>query len=152
MAIEVLHGWCWGESQVRACVFGGNKMYLYNLKQIRYLSVERSLSCKTEPLLWLTTEEAFNDWHFNTDTDTENSPRWHFKTILNWYNIIYKYNINVITHVCFTDNSTLTLILATLRIVVSTHQSFSHHQKGRIDSNTVNPSLSTGKDFLIHSL
>ena len=29
---------------------------------------------------------------------------------------------------------------------------FSHHQQGRIDFNTVNPSLSTGKDFLIHSL
>ena len=28
----------------------------------------------------------------------------------------------------------------------------SHHQQGRIDFNTVNPSLSTGKDFLIHSL
>ena len=27
-----------------------------------------------------------------------------------------------------------------------------HHQQGRIDFNTVNPSLSTGKDFLIHSL
>ena len=30
-------------------------------------------------------------------------------------------------------------------------QAFSHHQ-GRIDFNTVNPSLPTGKDFLIHSL
>ena len=29
---------------------------------------------------------------------------------------------------------------------------FFHHQQGRIDINTVNPSLSTGKDFLIHSL
>ena len=29
---------------------------------------------------------------------------------------------------------------------------FSHHQQGRIDFNTVNPSLSTGKDFMIHSL
>ena len=29
---------------------------------------------------------------------------------------------------------------------------FSHHYQGRIDFNTVNPSLSTGKDFLIHSL
>ena len=27
-----------------------------------------------------------------------------------------------------------------------------HHQQGRIDFNTVNPSLSRGKDFLIHSL
>ena len=32
------------------------------------------------------------------------------------------------------------------------HYTFSHHQQGRIDFNTVNPSLSTGKDFLIHSL
>ena len=32
------------------------------------------------------------------------------------------------------------------------HQSISHHQQGRIDFNTVNPSLPTGKDFLIHSL
>ena len=32
------------------------------------------------------------------------------------------------------------------------HFTFSHHQQGRIDFNTVNPSLSTGKDFLIHSL
>ena len=31
-------------------------------------------------------------------------------------------------------------------------ESFSHHQQGRIDFNTVNPSLSTGKDFLIHSV
>ena len=30
--------------------------------------------------------------------------------------------------------------------------SFFHHQQGRIDFNTVNPSLSTGNDFLIHSL
>ena len=30
--------------------------------------------------------------------------------------------------------------------------SICHHQQGRIDFNTVNPSLSTGKDFLIHSL
>ena len=29
---------------------------------------------------------------------------------------------------------------------------FSHYQLGRIDINTVNPSLLTGKDFLIHSL
>ena len=29
---------------------------------------------------------------------------------------------------------------------------FSHHQKKRIVSNTFNPSLSTGKDLLIHSL
>ena len=29
---------------------------------------------------------------------------------------------------------------------------FSHRQQGRIDFNTINPSLSTGKDFLIHSL
>ena len=29
---------------------------------------------------------------------------------------------------------------------------FSHHQQGRINFNTVKPSLSTGKDFLIHSL
>ena len=27
-----------------------------------------------------------------------------------------------------------------------------HHKQGRIDFNTVNPSLSTGKDFPIHSL
>ena len=27
-----------------------------------------------------------------------------------------------------------------------------HHQQGRIDFDTVNPFLSTGKDFLIHSL
>ena len=30
------------------------------------------------------------------------------------------------------------------------HFSFSHHQQGRIDFSTVNPSLSTGMDFLIH--
>ena len=30
--------------------------------------------------------------------------------------------------------------------------SFSHHQQGRIDFNTVNSSLSAGKDLLIHSL
>ena len=29
--------------------------------------------------------------------------------------------------------------------------SFSHHWQGRIDFNTINPSLSTGLDFLIHS-
>jgi hypothetical protein len=29
---------------------------------------------------------------------------------------------------------------------------FSHHQQGRIDFNTVNPSLPMGKDLLIHSL
>jgi len=28
--------------------------------------------------------------------------------------------------------------------------SFSHHQQGRIDFNTVNPSLPRGMDFLIH--
>ena len=28
---------------------------------------------------------------------------------------------------------------------------FSHHQQDRIDFSIVNPSLSTGKDFLIHS-
>ena len=32
------------------------------------------------------------------------------------------------------------------------HLSFPHHQQGRIDFNTVNPSLSAGKDLLIHSL
>ena len=32
------------------------------------------------------------------------------------------------------------------------HATFSHHQQGRIDFNTVNPYLSTGKGFLIHSL
>ena len=31
-------------------------------------------------------------------------------------------------------------------------RSICHHQQGRIDFTTVNPSLSTGKDFLIHSL
>ena len=30
------------------------------------------------------------------------------------------------------------------------HPTFSHPQQGRIDFNTVNPSLSTGMDFLIH--
>ena len=33
-----------------------------------------------------------------------------------------------------------------------TDSAFFHHQQGRIDFNTGNPSLSTGKDFLIHSL
>ena len=32
------------------------------------------------------------------------------------------------------------------------HFSFPHHQQGRIDFNTVNPSLSAGKDLLMHSL
>ena len=36
--------------------------------------------------------------------------------------------------------------------IVFMDQSICHHQQGRIDFNTVNPSLSTGKDFLIHSL
>ena len=36
--------------------------------------------------------------------------------------------------------------------IVNQYQTFSHHQQGRIGFNTVNPSLSTGKDFLIHSL
>ena len=31
-------------------------------------------------------------------------------------------------------------------------RTISHHQQGRIDFNTVNPSLSTGKDFHIYSL
>ena len=31
-------------------------------------------------------------------------------------------------------------------------ESFPHHQQGRIDFNTVNPSLCAGKDLLIHSL
>jgi len=30
--------------------------------------------------------------------------------------------------------------------------SFPHHQQGRIDFNTVNLSLSAGKDLLMHSL
>ena len=30
------------------------------------------------------------------------------------------------------------------------HSAFSHPQQGRIDFNTVNPSLSRGMDFLIH--
>ena len=34
----------------------------------------------------------------------------------------------------------------------SPHHTICHHQQGRIAFNTVNPSLSTGKDFLIHFL
>ena len=30
--------------------------------------------------------------------------------------------------------------------------SFPHHQQGRIEFNTINPSLSAGKELLIHSL
>ena len=40
----------------------------------------------------------------------------------------------------------------TLECVWALHCTICHHQQGRIDFNTVNPSLSTGKDFLIHSL
>ena len=36
--------------------------------------------------------------------------------------------------------------------IIQRQGAISHHQQGRIDFNTVNPSLSTGKDFLIHSL
>ena len=32
------------------------------------------------------------------------------------------------------------------------HSTFSHHRQGRVDFNTVNPSLSTGKDFLIQPM
>ena len=37
-------------------------------------------------------------------------------------------------------------------VFVCVHSSICHHQQGRIDFTTVNPSLSTGKDFRIHSL
>ena len=51
---------------------------------------------------------------------------------------------------CLRLSENLQRIIITL--VNNEHCSISHHQQGRIDFNTVNPTLPTGKDFLIHSL
>ena len=45
-----------------------------------------------------------------------------------------------------------TIIETTEEVKHLVDQAFPHHQQGRIDFNTVNPSLSAGKDLLIHSL